>query len=696
MKYHSKNKLIVALSACFLGSFSIQGMAEEAADPPDTSDWACKLCAISGGWFGDWELGLIYVDRASLKFADYRGLDDDGFYLKADGDARYRDERGYYFDFYGQNLGLDSRNLEMRGGKQGSYELRAGYSEIPRYLGYGTVTPYQGVGTDTLVLPEDWNINNGDSFMVPTSLESKRKTLDAGGTFKLGSAWKIIAEYERQRRDGTIGFSGGVFPFNGAIFPAPLDYTTNRFDVGLEYTGNRGQARVEYSGSDFDNGANTLTWDSPYNLGYVTDYSRSALAPDNKYHQISLAGAFRFSPRFRVSGKAYWGKAKQNETFLPYSTNPRYSDLELPRPSLDGKLDTTMYNLSGGMYARLAKGFGVTAEYKKDKRDNKSPMDSYTPVMMEWIETGPFSNRPYSYDRQHGKVELRYRSVHNFRLNGGYKRATIKRTYQEVRKNTEDSFWGEVQVLPSAWLDARFKYEVLDRDSTTHEQQGNYGRDEHPLMRKYNMADRERKRLTAEFNLTPVERLAVNLSYYRTNDDYDNSTVGLTEGKETSANVDINYAIGKNATAYGFYSRERIKSQIDGSPNVSTGVWSSFTDDKISTWGLGLSSQAGEKTTYGFDYVRSNADGKILTQTVAGEPPFPVLNSKLENFRIYLNHKLNDRWGLGLNAYREEYDSSDWYVDGFGPLDVDGLMSMGGISPNYTVTVVSLFATLTF
>ncbi len=696
MKRHIKNKLLVALSACILLPFSNPGLSDEAVDPPDKTKWVCKLCAISNGWFGDWELGLIYVNDPTPKFADYRGLDDDGFYLKADGYSRYLNAQGYYFDFYGHNLGLDSRRLDMRGGKQGRYELRAGYNEIPRYLGNGTVTPYLGVGTDTLALPGNWNLSDGNSFMNPTSLESKRKTLDAGATIKLGHSWKILANYERQKKDGTYTFGGGVLPFNGVMLPAPLDYTTNLFDVGLEYAGNRGQARLEFSGSDFNNGYNSVTWDSPFAVGFGDEVSRSALAPDNKYSQLSLAGAFRISSRFRVSGKAYLGKAKQNVAFLPYSINPKFSDLELPRYSLDGKLETSMYNLSGRMYLRLTDDLDLTAQYKKDERDNKTPIDSYTPVLEEVVETGPFSNRPYSYDRQQGWAELRFRPVHNVRINAGLKRATLQRTYQAVEENTEDSYWGEFQMIPLALLDVRIKYENLSRDSKAYIPQGNYGRDEHPLMRKFNMADRDREVITFQMDLSPIDRLGINLSYYNTDDDYKNSVVGLTQGKESNASLDLNYAFSKSATVYAFVSKDRIKSQIAGSPNVSTGVWKAFTDDEILTWGLGISGRINDKTSYGLDYVYSDADGNIRTETAADEPPFPVLKSKLRNLRVYVNHKINDRWGLGLNAFQEKYDSADWYVDGFGPLDVNGLLTLGQVSPNYDTWVLSMFATLNF
>ena len=242
MKHRSTHSFLTALGACLLPLLGSPVMADESADPPDTSKWVCKLCPISGGWMGEWDLGLIYVDDPTPKFADYRGMLDHDFYLEASGDSSYRNDQGYYFDFIGRNLGLSSRALDTRGGKQGSWEIRANYSEIPRYLGYGTVTPYTGIGSDTLTLPDNWK----SQPMEPAALKSKRKTYGGGFTLQFGSAWNWQADYERQDRSGTKAFGGGVFAINGAWFPAPLDTKTDLFKTGLGFNSNRGQARLEF------------------------------------------------------------------------------------------------------------------------------------------------------------------------------------------------------------------------------------------------------------------------------------------------------------------------------------------------------------------------------------------------------------------------------------------------------------------
>ncbi len=355
-----------------------------------------------------------------------------------------------------------------------------------------------------------------------------------------------------------------------------------------------------------------------------------------------------------------------------------------------------MYNLSGRLYIMLADRLDLTAKYKKNKRKNKTPVDVYTPVLLDVFESDPRTNRPYSYDRSQLMIDLRYRPTYTIRFNAGYKWNDLKRTYQEVRKTTENSYWGQFQLTPWTWLDTRIKLEILDRDSGIHEQQGNYDRAEHPLMRKYNMADRDRTRATLEFGITPLERLAINLSYYTTNDDYDDSEIGLTDGKESSVNLDLNYAWNEKANFYGFVTRDRIKSTLSGAPRPTAIPWISNTRDKILTWGAGVSGRINEKMTYGFDYIWSDSKGDILTETVADDDPFPTLKTKLRNARVYLNYKLSERWGLGLDYYNEKYDTDDWYIDGLGPTDINSILTMGDESPDYSVNVLRLQATLKY
>lgn len=695
MKRNKKYSLQLALSACLAMTAGNATAAEDQAEAPDTSNWVCKFCVVPYGWYGGVDFGLIYVDDPTPKFADYRGLIDDGVSLDLGGQGGYIGENGHYLDYYAANLGLDSRVVDVEAGKQGLYEFRGTYQEIPRYQGHGTVTPFQGVGSDRLTLPAGWEPSPG-APMDYARLESKRTISGAGFTFKAFSNWRADVDFQRQERDGTRASSGGLFFVNAAHYPAPLKHTTDRFDASVEFANQVFQIRGEFTGSEYDNGFSALTWDNPVPVGFGDDLSRTALEPSNEYQQFSLVGAVRITDWLRFSGKVSSGEAKQNDPFLPYSVNPDYEDRPLPRESLDGKLETSVYNVSGRLHARLSRGLDLTASYKSSERDNKTPVDFYEPVLFEIFPQGPRSNRPYGYDRSSGKVELRFRPLANLRLNGGYVKNETERTYQEVWKNEEDGFYGEVQWAPFDLLDVRLRAENLERDATVSEQQGNYGRAEHPLMRKFYMANRDRKRSTVEVDLTPTERMGISFSAWGTDDDYTKSVIGLTGSEETGFNIDFNYLLGESGQVYAFFTDETIKSEISGAEGPNATPWNSNTEDGIQTWGIGLTGRVGSKWQYGFDYVSSKSDGEIVTNDGNAEAPFPVLTTDLRNIRLHVDYEMNERWGIGMEAYNEKYDTADWLVDGIGPYTIDGVLTMGEESPDYNVNVVRLLATYRF
>jgi hypothetical protein len=160
--------------------------------------------------------------------------------------------------------------------------------------------------------------------------------------------------------------------------------------------------------------------------------------------------------------------------------------------------------------------------------------------------------------------------------------------------------------------------------------------------------------------------------------------------------VDFNFALNKETNFYAFVTKDDIEANMAGAASLSAQPWNSLTQDDILTWGLGISGSFGKKFRYGLDYVNSESESDIRTDTGRGEAPFPTLETELANTRVYLKYQVNDRWGLTVDAYREDYDSESWYIDGLGPLDISSIVTMGDVSPEYDATVVRMFATLKF
>jgi len=680
---------ISALLPVFLLTAHNPVIAEEEAEP---SIYGCKQCVKYTGWRGTIDFGAAYINNDSYRFGDYRGLEKEGLYAAVDGDVHFRNLQGNYFDMYVHNLGYQSREIDMRGGNQGFYEVRFGWQEIPRWIGYGTQTPFLGVGSDVLTLPDDWvkaNTTSGmtalQSNLVGEPLKTKRKIFDAGGTLNFMSNWSFRIDYQRQKKEGLRTLGAGMYFSNASILPTPIDFTTDLFDTAITWMNKRAQVELGFISSKFDNGNSSLTWQNPFSSSPQHTAFRAALEPGNKFHQFNLSGAVAITPRIRLSGQAAMGRMKQNDPFLPYTINPIYSDLPLPRESLDGKVDTNTYNVAGKFYARISNKFNFTVRGKWDKRDNKTPVDLYTPVVTDLLLVGPRFNRPYSYKRQQYSADLRYRFDRKLSMSGGFRQHNLDRTLQEVKRTKESTVWGQFKITPTFNTEIRIKGELADRDISDYMQLDDGSAINNPLLRKFNMADRDRNRLLLEFDFMPIDSFSINLGYIHAESDYKKSLLGLQKSVDESYSVNLNYAISPTINAYAFYNLDYIDADITNTSGGNSLPWVANTQDRIETAGIGLSAAISEKSSLGVDYVYAGSTGKISVKTSADEDPFDPLKTSLKNFKLYFDYNFSDHWGYKLYAEREQYDSRDWAIDGFGVDGINSVLSMGEQSPEYSV-----------
>ncbi len=684
----------------FLSAQSPPLMAQET----EPSQHDCKQCIKYTGWRGLLDFGLAYVSDDSLRFGDYRGLEEEGFYAAVDGDLHFRNLDGRYFDMYAENLGYDSRQLEMRGGNQGFYELRFGWREIPKYRGFGTQTPFLGVGSNNLGLPADWvpakttgGMTALHNSLAIEPLKTQRKTLDAGATLKFARNWSVRADYQRQKKEGTRTLGAGLYFNNSSILPAPVDYTTDQIDIGLSWAGKRAQVELGFIGSYFDNGMSSLTWKNPFTAHADHQTFRAALEPDNEFYQFSLAGTFAITQRIRLSGQAAMGKMSQDEAFLPYTINPSYSDLVLPRSSLDGKVDASTYNLSGKLFANLKNRLSFTARGKWDERDNKTPVNFYTPVVTDLLPVVPRYNRPYSYKRQKYSADLRWRIFRVLRLSVGGRQQNIDRTLQAVERTKETTWWGEAKFSP--WLNSqlRIKLETASRDVSDYLQPDDGGPVDHPLMRKFNQADRDRDRIRVELDLMPASMdLGINLSYFKASSDYEKSVIGLQESDDQSYTLNLSYAAGSKTNFYAFLTRDDIDADLINTGGSSTELWNAVTRDRITTVGFGVSSHINKKLSIGLDLVSSDSKGDISVQTSMEEEPFDTLKTELTNITVHFDYEVSERWGYKIFAEYEKFSSQDWAIDGVGVDGINTVLTMGLQSPKYDIWHLRAQATYRF
>ena len=199
-----------------LAALGVLSAAGTAAAQADTSQWKCESCPYPKGATGTVQAGVGYVSEDSPTFGNYTGLNQKGAYLDLGGTITHRGESGYYADVTASDLGLDIRRLEAQSGREGLYNFRLGYAEIPRYFAEGARTPFLGNGGNTLTLPAGFPAGTTASMPLSTTLQPielgyKASRFDLSGTWIGQQNFTYRVSLRRDVRDGTKPTAGSFF-----------------------------------------------------------------------------------------------------------------------------------------------------------------------------------------------------------------------------------------------------------------------------------------------------------------------------------------------------------------------------------------------------------------------------------------------------------------------------------------------------
>jgi len=274
-------------------------------------------------------------------------------------------------------------------GRYGKFKVQFRYDEIPHIYSSTTRTMYTetspgvwsfpaairsalqastpanlpslvaGTGTNTGIgVVTDFN------FIMPSIL---RKAGTALVSYNLNSMWTLNASYIREsergmRPIGTImnsSPSASAASGFGEELPEPVNYFNNLVCAGAEFGKRSWAIQAAYIGSFFQNDTQQMTWDNPFRLTAETIANpltgRMALYPDNQANYASFAGAADVTKYMRFTASITPGWLRQNEAFLPYTTNTAINTCGsgtqacdtagvLPESSLHGSKETLAMN----------------------------------------------------------------------------------------------------------------------------------------------------------------------------------------------------------------------------------------------------------------------------------------------------------------------------------------------------------------
>jgi putative beta-barrel porin MtrB/PioB len=387
----------------------------------------------------------------------------------------------------------------------------------------------------------------GESFITP---QIQRRAASGLVTWNMRARWDTSVYFWREHETGTrpigqifnsspsasaSGMPSGLFgqqsPGTGAEVPEPIDYFNNLIKVMTEYGRRDWGVQFGYTGSFFQNQINSMTFDNPFatadvsvltfapgqsgcpagvarcSVGAVPGRGQVDLYPDNQAHYLNAAAAFDVGKHVRVMGTVNPGWLRQNDPFLPYTTNsqiffpdsggaltiPATSLTLLPASSLHGDKQTLAMNYKA-VYTPVH-NVEVNLSYRQYDYNNNTPILTLIPILGDTIganstATGQLvpgtassgsgttednQQRATSFNKKNLELTGDWFFTKKSSLKGGYEAEWFDRSHRDVAHTFEHSLFGALDLVPHKDLLIRLSGRHQDRTPDLYEDEASDG-----------------------------------------------------------------------------------------------------------------------------------------------------------------------------------------------------------------------------
>lgn len=680
------------------------------------------------GWrlSGQVELGGRTVtgdDWHSAKYGEYRelrpGLFGEGRFLLESPD------RGWYVRGWGDDVGERDESYRLEGGRWGRYRLGFEYAEIPHAYSNRVNSFLDNRGDNDIL----------DLFSLhPESLDLTVRRAGADLHVRPRAELEFDADYRFLEREGTRPWSLG-FGNPGGNFvnlPGPIDERIHEVNGALRWATDTWTVEGSYTGSFFENRYDRLRVDNfAFPIEGGAEEGQISLEPDNAAHTFRLSGATDLPLGFpsRLSATAAYGIRKQDEDFLCHTVNPALipgaplsdscplvaalsdaGDLQLPRNSLDGEVQTFLANLvwTGRPHRRVS----YTARYRLYDYSNETPVLAFPDHVEndDSIVTDTRLSVPNEYRRQNASLDVAVRPLEEVTVH-------VKPFWEQWTRSDDrevgrlDEWGGKVAVdaHPADWAQVRTSYEFGVRRGNEYDPfaflKESFDFDAltpvdlaqlvfEPL-RKFDQADRKRfeGRLLAQFVPTPDVSFSLSGTYGE--HDYDATRFGLDHVTWWSVGGDASWEpvdrVGVSAwysyeeTRYEQLSRWRPRGFFGPALTPADSPlndWESLTEDQVHNFGARLDLVlVPDRLDAALGYEIQSARGKTRASGTAGElgiagmtgggdaVNYPGLRDVLQIVRAHLDYHAREDLTLRLGYRFEKFDLTDFRIDDLDPVE---------------------------
>ncbi|OGR18211.1 MAG: hypothetical protein A2X81_09965 [Desulfobacterales bacterium GWB2_56_26] len=627
-------------------------------------------------------------DEESARFDEYRDMSD-GLFGSAD--VLMNDET-YFLGASVENPFLDDQYYDLRGGVFGAFKGEVFYDELTHNLSYDALSPATGIGSDTLVVPSPVP---AVSAWTPFDYDVEVKTLGADITVDTQNPFYFKVSADQQRKEGVMPY--GLFDSGTFMLALPVDYTTYTTMVEAGYRSKETTAVFNAGYSDFDNDNDLLT----LRVGSVVEeYSMPA---DNYAYNLGGRLTQRLPMESLLALKAAFSQNVSEADFGKFLTSTS--------PTADEDFDGDIRYIRGSavLTSQWSKMLDTRLFYNYIDRDNQS--ENITVVTEGEVRR----NHLLEYDKHQAGLDANYRLNKVNKLTGGYEFTGTDRTRDDADTTYDNLLFGEVKNTAIDWMMAKFRLEYLNRSSDTDYEPEDLEGDGliRAFFTPFDYASKDRYKGKLSFDFTPMEKLAMAVSYALEYDDYDASMFGLQEDFRHEIYTDVNARLPAKIQLNGFAGYEYTESDFESRrynpggadptlPTTSTNFnWSEEFDYDFFVFGgnlkvpvlarLELVASADYQIIDGnIDFARSAAAGAPLG-TVTEADDYYKTRAGMKGI-----YKLDDHWSATLGYGYEKSNLDDWRYDNFTYRSGTVYLSGAGLDRDYEVHQVYLITSYRF
>jgi MtrB/PioB family decaheme-associated outer membrane protein len=658
-----------------------------------------------GAWTGSFDTGArgTSVDGDAARYERYRDLGD-GLFLE--GLRLNRDHNGWILDFTGDHVGRRDQRYTANAERIGKLKTWFMWDQIPMLLSRTTRTLFSGIGAGELQIDNALQAQVQaqpsaigtvfSQFGTEFETRTRRHTAEGSVSYEANSEVTLTGNLRHTRREGTIPY-GGSFGHSSLVeIPAPTDHTLTAADAGAEFVRDRVLLRAGYTGSWFHNDVTSVIFDNPFratDIAATPSRGRLTLAPSNSFMGVNGLASVKLPHRSRATAYvSVSALSDAGDPIVPLTINSAVVTKPLSRTTVDGEARTTAMTLT--FVSRPTRYADLSVGYRQYDYDNRTPefamtervsYDNAVSAVSPAVLTEPFGVQRHTLD-----ADLKLTPARGISAGVGVTRLEEERTHRIFASTTDNVVRFSVDAMSSHWFTLRTKYEHAQRRGVGIEE-GELelaAIGEQPGMRHFDIAARNRDRITVLGSATPTANIGVSASIAAGKDDYMQSQFGLRDNTHRIYGFGFDAAPGDRLVLAASYTYEHYAA-LSRSRQANPGVqftdpsrdWATDGTDRAHSMVLTadilrIAEKVGLRLSYDFSHVRARYQyitGAVADRTLPEEvivpttlptpAELPPTLSELQRGTVDLTYALRSHLSIGMSYWHEQYRVNDFTLD---------------------------------